>query len=125
LTDLDKTNLQIKQLEGRVGDTKLLEELVKNIRNSAREVKQHRLAYRAISEVSQGKHDGITKLLTYIDVSRHAYNKSFHRQETAWETQEKLLEERITYWFKRHHQAIGTGKIQFKSRRTDYFRRYY
>ncbi|WP_367294846.1 IS3 family transposase [Levilactobacillus yonginensis] len=72
---------------------------------------QHRLAYRAISEVSQGKHGAITKLLSYVGVSRQAYNKFLHRQETVWGAQEKLLEERITYWFKQHHQAIGAGKI--------------
>ena len=72
---------------------------------------QHRLAYRAISEVSQGKRGAITKLLNHIGVSRQAYNKSFHLHETAWEAQERLLEEHITYWFKKHHQAIGAGKI--------------
>jgi len=72
---------------------------------------QHRLAYRAISEVSQGKRGAITKLLAYVGVSRQAYNKSLHRQKTVWEAQEELLEERITYWFKQHHQAIGAGKI--------------
>jgi len=73
--------------------------------------KQHRQAYQAIKEVSQGKRGAITKLLAYIGVSRQAYNQSVHRQETPWEIQEQLLEERITYWFNQHHQAIGAGKV--------------
>jgi len=73
--------------------------------------KQHRLAYQAIKEVSQENRGAITKLLAYVGVSRQAYNKSFHRQATVWETQEQLLDERITYWFNQHHQAIGAGKI--------------
>lgn len=72
---------------------------------------QHRLAYQAISEVSQGKRGAIKTLLAHIGVSRQAYNKSFHRQETPWEARERLLEKRITYWFNQHHQAIGAGKI--------------
>ena len=72
---------------------------------------QHRLAYQAIKEVSQNNHGAITKLLAYVGVSRQAYNKSFHRQVTVWEVHEQLLEDRITYWFNQHHQAIGAGKI--------------
>lgn len=73
--------------------------------------KQHRQAYQAVKEVSQGKRGAITKLLGHIGVSRQAYNKSFNHRETVWEAQERLLEERITYWFNQHHQAIGAGKI--------------
>lgn len=73
--------------------------------------KKHQLAYQAIKEVSAGKHGAITKLLSYIGVTRQAYNKYFHRQETPWEVQERLLEKRITYWFNQHHQAVGAGKI--------------
>jgi len=73
--------------------------------------KQRQQAYQAIKEVSQGKRGAITKLLDHVGVSRQAYNKSFHRQETPWDAQERLLEERITYWFNQHHQAIGASKI--------------
>lgn len=73
--------------------------------------KQHRLAYQAISEVSQGTRGAITTLLAYVGVSRQAYNKSFHRQETLWEARERLLEKQITHWFNHHNKAIGAGKI--------------
>ena len=46
--------------------------------------KQHRLAYVAIKEVSQGKHGAVTKLLAVVGVSRQAYYKGLKREETAW-----------------------------------------
>ena len=81
--------------------------------------KQHRLAYQAISEVSQGIHGAITILLAYVGVSRQAYNKFFHRQETLWEAQERILEKRITHWFNHHSKAIGAGKILSNLRHDD------
>nr|WP_211089124.1 IS3 family transposase [Levilactobacillus tujiorum] len=69
------------------------------------------MAYQAIKDISQGKRGAIKTLLAHIGVSRQAYNKYFHRQETLWEAQERLLEERIDHWFDQHHEGIGAGKV--------------
>jgi hypothetical protein len=53
--------------------------------------KQHRLAYSAIKEVSQGKHGAINKLLAVVGVSRQAYYKGLKRKETAWEIRDLSL----------------------------------
>uniref|UniRef100_UPI0019501C6F IS3 family transposase n=1 Tax=Lacticaseibacillus mingshuiensis TaxID=2799574 RepID=UPI0019501C6F len=73
--------------------------------------KQHQLAYRAIREVSDGNHGTITKLLEIIGVTRQAYYKGLKRQETAWECRDRLLKERVQYWFDFHHQGIGAGNL--------------
>lgn len=72
---------------------------------------QHRLAYRAIKEVSQNNHGAITVLLRVIGVSRQAYNKYWTRTETEKELQDKLLKERIMYWYELNTKTIGAGKI--------------
>ncbi|AVK99442.1 IS3 family transposase [Pediococcus inopinatus] len=73
--------------------------------------KQHRLAYQAISEVSQGKQGAVTKLLKVVGVSRQAYYKGINRQITSWERQDKVLKERVQYWFDFHFQGIGAGNL--------------
>ncbi|WP_157059340.1 IS3 family transposase, partial [Pediococcus argentinicus] len=73
--------------------------------------KQHRLAYHAIKEVSQGQHGAITKLLKLIGVSRQAYYKGLRRKETTWEQQNQKLKERVQYWFDIHKQGIGAGLL--------------
>ena len=72
---------------------------------------QHRLAYQAIKEVSQNNHGAITVLLRVIGVSRQAYNKYWTRTETEKELQDKLLKERIMYWYELNTKTIGAGKI--------------
>ncbi len=72
---------------------------------------QHRLAYRAIKEVSHQHHGAITKLLAILGVSRQAYNKSFKRVETQWEKHDKVLKQRVQYWFDFHYQGIGAGNL--------------
>jgi hypothetical protein len=42
--------------------------------------KQHRLAYLAIKETSQGKRGAVTKLLAVVGVSRQAYYKGLKRR---------------------------------------------
>lgn len=73
--------------------------------------KQHRLAYIAIKEVSQGKHGALTRLLAVVGVSRQAYYKGLNRQETTWECRDRQLKERIRYWFDKNLQGIGAGNI--------------
>lgn len=73
--------------------------------------KQHRLAYVAIKEVSQGKRGALTKLLAVVGVSRQAYYKGLRREETAWEACDRQLKERTQYWFDFHHQGIGAGNL--------------
>ena len=72
---------------------------------------QHRLAYHAIKEVSQGQHGAITKLLGLIGISRQAYHKGLNRSETAWEQRDRALKERTQYWFDFHHQGIRAGNL--------------
>lgn len=72
---------------------------------------QNRLAYQAIKEVSQNHHGAITLLLGVIGVSRQAYNKFFHRTETARETRDKLLKKRIMHWYELNTRTIGAGTI--------------
>lgn len=45
-------------------------------------IKQHRQAYWAIKEVSQGHHGAVTKLLDIVGVSRQTYHKGPNRQVT-------------------------------------------
>lgn len=80
---------------------------------------QHRLAYRAIKEVSQGQHGAITKLLALIGVSRQAYHKGLHRSETAWEHKDRRLQERVQYAFDNHNQGIGAGLLVDNLRRDE------
>ena len=73
--------------------------------------KQRRLAYQAIKEVSQNSHGAITLLLNFIGVSRQAYNKYWKREETPREIRDKLLKERIIYWYELNTKTIGAGII--------------
>ena len=73
--------------------------------------KQHRLAYLAIKEVSQGQHGAVKALLDVVGVSRQAYYKGLKRQETVWEYHDQQLKERLRYWFDFHHQGIGAGNL--------------
>lgn len=73
--------------------------------------KQHRLAYQAIKEVSKQRHGTINLLLSIVGVSRQAYNKFWHREETPKETEDKLLKKRIMYWYNLNTQTIGAGGI--------------
>lgn len=72
---------------------------------------QHRLAYQAIKEVSQGNRGAVSTLLAVLGISRQAYYKGLKRQETNWERQDKFLQERVQYWFDFHHQGIGAGNL--------------
>ncbi|WP_243682065.1 IS3 family transposase [Lacticaseibacillus manihotivorans] len=73
--------------------------------------KQHRQAYLAIKETSQGKRGAVTKLLAVVGVSRQAYYKGLKREETAWEARDRRLKERTQHWFDFHHQGIGAGNL--------------
>jgi transposase InsO family protein len=72
---------------------------------------QHRLAYQAIKEVSQGKYGAISILLSVIGVSRQAYYKGLKRRETSWQHRNMRLKERVQYWFDFHQQGIGAGNL--------------
>lgn len=72
---------------------------------------QRKLAYCAIREVSKGNHGSITKLLKIVGVTRQAYYKWLHREETVWESHDRLLKERVQYWFDFHYQGIEAGNI--------------
>lgn len=73
--------------------------------------KRHRLAYIAISEVSQGKHGAVATLLRLIGVSRQAYYKGLKCHETVWKQHDAKLKERAQYWYNFHHQGIGAGNL--------------
>lgn len=73
--------------------------------------KKRRQAYDAINEVSQGKRGAVTTLLKSIGVSRQAYYKALHRQETEWECRNRQLQERVKYWFKFNRKGVGAGTI--------------
>ena len=73
--------------------------------------KQHRLAYIAIREVSQGKRGAVATLLKLIGVSRQAYYKGLNRTETTWEQHNVLLKKRTQYWYDFHHQGIGADNL--------------
>jgi Transposase and inactivated derivatives len=72
---------------------------------------KHRLAYQAIKEVSQNNHGAITILLRVVGVSRQSYNKYWKREETPKEARDKLLKERIQYWYELNTKTIGAGII--------------
>ena len=73
--------------------------------------KQRRLAYNAIKVVSQGNRGAVSKLLTIIGVSRQAYYKGLKRQETEWESHDRVLKERTQHWFDFHRRGIGAGNL--------------
>lgn len=81
--------------------------------------KQHRQAYRAIKEVSQGHHGAVTKLLDIVGVSRQAYHKGLNRQVSLWEVRDKQLKERTQYWFDFHHQGIGADNLLVNLRKDE------
>ena len=62
LTELDKANLQIRELKAQLADKELYEAFIKISGTSAQVNKPHRLAYHAIKVVSQGNHGAVTKL---------------------------------------------------------------
>ncbi|CCC78580.1 transposase [Lactiplantibacillus plantarum] len=59
--------------------------------------KQRRLAYDAIKVVSQGNRGAVSKLIAVLDVSRQTYYQGLKRQETEWESHDRVLKARTQY----------------------------
>lgn len=73
--------------------------------------KQRRQAYQAIKIVCQNNHGWISILLTYIGVSRQAYNKFHNRTETALDRRDRVLKKHVKRIYLEHNKGIGAGKI--------------
>ncbi|WP_260355240.1 hypothetical protein [Lactiplantibacillus argentoratensis] len=86
--------------------------------------KQRRLAYDAIKVVSQGNRGAVSKLIAVLDVSRQTYYQGLKRQETEWESHDRVLKARTQYWFNFHRRGIGAGNLLTRTRQPDNRPRY-
>lgn len=72
---------------------------------------KHRLAYRAISDVSQERHGAVTILTKHIGVTRESYYKHQGHGLTIWEQKDQLLKSRVLYHFNQNFKGIGAGSL--------------